>query len=226
MAWTADELARIEGATELRLASRRSDGTPRPFVTIWVVRAGDDVYVRSAYGHANAWFRRAQASGEGQIRAGGVERDVVFEEPRRRWLTLSTPRTMPSTTATDPGSSEPWCRPRPPGRRSGSSLADGAPNRPVAAPARRAWRAVGGESAEFPWGERYGRSPGANGQLKRPVHHSAGIRTVRGPSRGVTLTRWESGRDGSVPEVDLREAGRGEAAERRGELLEPRHGAS
>jgi hypothetical protein len=43
MAWTADELARIEGATELRLASRRPDGTLRPFVTIWVVRAGDDV---------------------------------------------------------------------------------------------------------------------------------------------------------------------------------------
>ena len=81
MAWTADELARIEGATELRLASRRRDGTLRPFVRIWVVRAGDDVYVRSAYGHANGWFRRAQASGQGQIRAGGVERDVMFEEP-------------------------------------------------------------------------------------------------------------------------------------------------
>jgi hypothetical protein len=81
MAWTADELARIEGATELRLASRRPDGTLRRFVTIWVVRAGDDVYVRSAYGHANAWFQRALASGEGRIRAGGVERDVVFEEP-------------------------------------------------------------------------------------------------------------------------------------------------
>ncbi len=80
MAWTADELARIEGATELRLASRRPDGTLRPFVTIWVVRAGDDVYVRSAYGHDNGWFQRAQASGEGQIRVGGVQRDVVFED--------------------------------------------------------------------------------------------------------------------------------------------------
>ncbi len=80
MAWTADEHARIEGATELRLASRRPDGTLRPFVTIWVVRAGDDVYVRSAYGHDNGWFQRAQASGEGQIRVGGVQRDVVFED--------------------------------------------------------------------------------------------------------------------------------------------------
>jgi hypothetical protein len=79
--WTADELARIEAATELRLASRRSDGTLRRFVTIWVVRAGYDVYVRSAYGHANGWFRRALASGEGRIRAGGVEHEVLFEEP-------------------------------------------------------------------------------------------------------------------------------------------------
>ena len=78
-AWTADELARIGRATELDIASRRPDGTLRPFVTIWVVRVGDDVYVRSAYGYANPWFQRALASGEGRIRAGGVEREVAFE---------------------------------------------------------------------------------------------------------------------------------------------------
>jgi hypothetical protein len=81
MAWTADELARIGQATELDIASRRPDGTLRPFVTIWVVRVGDDVYVRSAYGYANPWFQRALASGEGRIRAGGVEREVAFEVP-------------------------------------------------------------------------------------------------------------------------------------------------
>ena len=79
--WTADELAGIDGATELRLASRRPDGTLRPFITIWAVRAGDDVYVRSAYGHENPWFQRALGSGQGRIRAGGVERDVRFEVP-------------------------------------------------------------------------------------------------------------------------------------------------
>jgi hypothetical protein len=79
--WTADELTRIGRATELDIASRRSDGTLRPFVTIWVVRLRDDVFVRSAYGYANPWFRRALASGEGRIRAGGVERDVAFEVP-------------------------------------------------------------------------------------------------------------------------------------------------
>ena len=78
--WTTQELTRIGRAQELQLASTRLDGTLRPFVTMWVVQAGDDVYVRSAYGPDNPWFVRARASGAGRIRAGGVERDVTFEE--------------------------------------------------------------------------------------------------------------------------------------------------
>jgi len=78
--WTEDELRRIGGAEELQIASRRSDGSLRPYVTIWVVRAGDDLYVRSAYGSDNPWYRRAKASGAGRIRAGGVERDVTFTD--------------------------------------------------------------------------------------------------------------------------------------------------
>jgi hypothetical protein len=79
--WTADELARIGRAEELGLASRRPDGSLRPFITIWSVRLRDDLYVRSAHGHENPWFVRALAAGLGRIRAGGVERDVAFEEP-------------------------------------------------------------------------------------------------------------------------------------------------
>jgi hypothetical protein len=78
-AWTDDELRRIGEATELQLASRRPDGTLRPYVTMWVVRAGDDIYVRSAGGPDRPWYRRATASGLGRVRAGGVERDVAFE---------------------------------------------------------------------------------------------------------------------------------------------------
>jgi len=77
--WSAEELERIGGATELQLSSRRPDRSLRPFVTIWVVRSDDDLYVRSAYGTDNPWYRRAKASGRGRIRAGGVERDVTFE---------------------------------------------------------------------------------------------------------------------------------------------------
>lgn len=78
--WTPQQLDRIGSAEELQIASRRSDGTLRPFVTIWVVRVGDDIYVRSAYGASNPWFRRALASGIGRIRAGGVESDVIFAD--------------------------------------------------------------------------------------------------------------------------------------------------
>jgi hypothetical protein len=79
--WTADELEMIGRADELRIASRRADGSLRKLITIWVVRHGDDLYVRSAYGPENGWYRRALASADGQIRAGGLERDVTFETP-------------------------------------------------------------------------------------------------------------------------------------------------
>ena len=78
--WSDADLSRIGGAEELQISSRRADGTLRPYVTIWAVRDGDDLYVRSAHGANNGWFRRAKASGVGRIRAGGVERDVTFAE--------------------------------------------------------------------------------------------------------------------------------------------------
>ena len=47
---------------------------------MWVVRVGDDLYVRSAGGPDRPWYRRAKASEAGRIRAGGIERDVTFAE--------------------------------------------------------------------------------------------------------------------------------------------------
>jgi hypothetical protein len=76
--WTSDELRRIEATDELEIASLRRDGTLRSPVTIWVVRHGDDVYVRSVNGRTGAWFRRAQVQHEGHIQAGGVDKDVTF----------------------------------------------------------------------------------------------------------------------------------------------------
>jgi len=77
-AWTPEELDRIGRAEELHLATRRRDGGLSRYVTMWVVRAGHELYVRSAYGPGNPWYRRATAAGEGRVRAGGVERDVTF----------------------------------------------------------------------------------------------------------------------------------------------------
>lgn len=81
MSWTEQELKQVDGTDELRVSSYRPDGTLRPYVIIWTARLGDDVYVRSAYGPDNGWFRRAKASGSGRVRVGGVERDVRFEVP-------------------------------------------------------------------------------------------------------------------------------------------------
>jgi hypothetical protein len=47
---------------------------------IWVVRVGDDLYVRSVNGRASDWFRGVQTRHEGRIRAGGVDKDVTFVE--------------------------------------------------------------------------------------------------------------------------------------------------
>ncbi len=47
-------------------------------MTIWVVRHGDDLYVRSAYGRTSAWFRGTRVRHEGRIRAGGAEKDDTF----------------------------------------------------------------------------------------------------------------------------------------------------
>jgi hypothetical protein len=79
-AWTGEELGRIDDADELQVASRRSDGTLRVPVTIWMVRVGDDLYVRSVNGPGAAWFRGTRARHEGRIQAGGIEKDVAFED--------------------------------------------------------------------------------------------------------------------------------------------------
>ncbi len=76
--WTSDELNKIGNAEELDLTSMRQDGTLRKPVTIWVVRVGDDLYVRAYKGRTGPWFRGALTRHEGRIRAGGVEKDVTF----------------------------------------------------------------------------------------------------------------------------------------------------
>ena len=78
--WTNDELNKIGKAEELQIASLRSDDTLRKPVTIWVVRVGDDLYVRSVYGRGSAWFRGTRTRSQGHIQAGGIDKDVTFVE--------------------------------------------------------------------------------------------------------------------------------------------------
>jgi hypothetical protein len=71
------ELDKIATADELQIAPLRRNGTLRKPVTIWVVRVGDDLYVRSAYGSNAGWLRRIQMQHEARIRAGDLEKDVI-----------------------------------------------------------------------------------------------------------------------------------------------------
>ncbi len=75
--WTSNDLERIGAAEELQLATFKEDGTRRKPVTIWVVRVGDELYVRSYRGREGAWFRHIQRRPEGRIVAGGVKKDVT-----------------------------------------------------------------------------------------------------------------------------------------------------
>ena len=78
--WTRDELNKIGTAEELQIAVLRADGTLRKSVIIWVVRLGEDLYVRSVNGHSSAWFRGVQVRHKGRIWAGGMEKDVTLVE--------------------------------------------------------------------------------------------------------------------------------------------------
>jgi hypothetical protein len=79
-AWNDDELRRVSGAQELEIAPVRSNGELRRRTPIWVVRAGDDLFVRAAYGAGSAWHRLARASHQARSWAGGLEKNVTVED--------------------------------------------------------------------------------------------------------------------------------------------------
>jgi hypothetical protein len=81
--WTTDQLDRVGTAEEVHIASVRRDGTLRKPVTVWVVRLGDDLYVRSVGGRSGHWFRGVHETKQGGIRAAGVQQDVAFVDGER-----------------------------------------------------------------------------------------------------------------------------------------------
>ncbi|MFL5703243.1 MAG: DUF2255 family protein [Ktedonobacteraceae bacterium] len=76
--WTHNDLERMGAAEELQLATFKKDGTLRKPVVIWVVRVGDELYVRAYRGREGAWLRHTQQRPEGRIVADGVTKDVTF----------------------------------------------------------------------------------------------------------------------------------------------------
>ena len=77
--WTTDELRGIGDADELSLRSSRSDGTLRDPVTLWVVRHGDDLFVRAVRGR-DGWYRGTQTRHEGRILSGAIDKHVTFAD--------------------------------------------------------------------------------------------------------------------------------------------------
>lgn len=79
-AWNEIDLRRIGEAEELQIAPVRRNGELRRSTPIWVVRVGDDLFVRAAYGSGSGWYGVAQTSRQARISAGGVESDVTIED--------------------------------------------------------------------------------------------------------------------------------------------------
>ena len=65
---------------ELQIAPAQGDGTLRRATPIWVVRVGEQIFVRSYRGQNGRWFQAAQESHEGEVSAGGVRKRVRFSD--------------------------------------------------------------------------------------------------------------------------------------------------
>lgn len=78
--WSSDALRALSSTEEVRLATRRRDGTLRNPRIIWVVTSGRRVFIRSTNGRAAAWFTAATATGAGRLQARGAAYDVTFTE--------------------------------------------------------------------------------------------------------------------------------------------------
>ena len=78
--WSPDELDEVSRAEELQIATRRTDGTLRSWVPIWVVCVDGQVYVRTWLRRDRGWFGQAVDSRRARIRVPGVEIDVTIDD--------------------------------------------------------------------------------------------------------------------------------------------------
>jgi len=77
--WTNKDLDALGRAGEIAVTPLREDGSAGPSTTIWLVRVGDDLYVRSYRGREGGWYLAATHTGRGRVSGGATGYDVVFE---------------------------------------------------------------------------------------------------------------------------------------------------
>jgi hypothetical protein len=86
----ADALRHVADVEEIRIGFRRPDGSTGSTI-VWVVQAGDDVFVRSMRGVRGGWYRRLRANPDGEVRdrahAHPVRAEPVADERLREEVT-------------------------------------------------------------------------------------------------------------------------------------------
>ncbi len=78
--WSPHELERMDAATELHIAVKRTNGTLHRWTPIWLVCADGEVYVRTWYRRDTGWFGHALRARKARIRVPGLEADAVVED--------------------------------------------------------------------------------------------------------------------------------------------------
>ena len=76
--WTQDDLDLFGGAGLVEVSSVRRDGSLSRARTVWIVRVGDQLYLRSVNGPDAAWYRSTRSRHQGRVEARGVVRDVTW----------------------------------------------------------------------------------------------------------------------------------------------------
>jgi hypothetical protein len=94
--WTRDELNKIAAAQELELAPIRRNGTARNPVVIWIVRLGDDLYVRCVTGAAPPGSAAPRCATKVECGPAAWRKTSFLWTPTPTSTTRLTPRTAPS----------------------------------------------------------------------------------------------------------------------------------
>jgi hypothetical protein len=76
--WFQEDLDLFGGAAEVEVSSVRRDGSWSRSRIVWIVRVGDQLYLRSVNGPEASWYRSTRSRHQGRLEAHGKLRDVMW----------------------------------------------------------------------------------------------------------------------------------------------------